>query len=55
MHEYLRNFGASRIHWRYDDPSGLPDTPSRVTSKPGGRAASELRVRARTAQIMRVN
>jgi len=55
MHEYLHDFGAKRIHWRYDDPSGLPETPPRVTGKPLERAAGELRVRSRTAQILRVN
>lgn len=55
MNEYLRDFGAKRIHWRYDDPSGIPDTSSRVTGKSSGRSASELRTRARTAQILRVN
>ncbi|HVS86424.1 MAG TPA: hypothetical protein VHD91_12420 [Gaiellaceae bacterium] len=55
MHEYLHDLGTKRIHWRYDDPSGLPDSPSRVTGKSAERAAGELRVRARTAQILRVS
>jgi hypothetical protein len=50
MHDLLiHELGARRIHWRYDDPSGLPDLPAR-----GGagavrppRAAGELRLAVR--------
>lgn len=28
MHDLLiHELGARRIHWRYDDPSGVPDLP----------------------------
>ena len=55
MHEYLHDFGAKRIHWRYDDPSGVPDLPSRVRPGKGApRAAGEIRVRSRSPQFLRI-
>jgi hypothetical protein len=50
MHDLLiHELGARRIHWRYDDPSGLPDTPPRDDRGAVRRirAAGELRLRAR--------
>ena len=45
MHDLLiHELGARRIHWRYDDPSGVPETGARVDGKPV-RAARDLRIR----------
>jgi hypothetical protein len=44
----LHELGARRIHWRYDDPSGIADVPVR-TSGTLIRAAGELRRARRTA------
>ena len=46
LHERLHDLGAGRIHWRYDDPSGLPDLPVRSVGMPV-RVAGEVR-RVRT-------
>ena len=45
-HLHLHELGARRIHWRYDDPSGLPDLPVRSVGMPV-RVAGEVR-RVRT-------
>lgn len=41
----LHELGARRIHWRYDDPAGVPDLPARRGGRPVV-AASELRAAA---------
>ena len=50
MHDLLiHELGARRVHWRYDDPSGLPDAPERAL-RGGARpvhSAGELRLRIR--------
>ncbi len=52
MHDLLiHELGARRTHWRYDDPSGLPDVPASGV-RGGGRpvhSAGELRLSARRA------
>ena len=54
MHDLLiHELGARRVHWRYDDPSGIPDTASRVPAKPI-RSAGETRVRVRRGLRIRV-
>jgi hypothetical protein len=48
MHDLLiHELGARRIHWRYDDPSGLPDAPVRGVRGAGRplHSAGELRLR----------
>ena len=40
----LHELGARRVHWRYDDPSGVSEPGSRVDGKPL-RAAREIRIR----------
>ena len=50
MHDLLiHELGARSIHWRYDDPSGLPDAPLRGGRDAGRpvRSAGELRLRSR--------
>jgi len=48
MHDLrLHELGARRVHWRYDDPSGLPDAPVRDGGLPV-RTAGELRRVRRT-------
>jgi hypothetical protein len=52
MHDLLiHELGARRVHWRYDDPSGLPDVPPRDDrgASRGIRPARELRLRVRRA------
>ena len=45
MHDLLlHELGARRVHWRYDDPSGISEPGSRVDRKPP-RAARETRIR----------
>jgi len=39
----IHELGARRIHWRYDDPSGVSEAPARLR----GRRAGEIRVRSR--------
>ncbi len=41
-HPLLHELGARRIHWRYDDPSGVSELPVRTSGTPV-RAAGELR------------
>jgi hypothetical protein len=49
MHDlWLHELGARRVHWRYDDPSGVPELPSRSTGRPI-RSAGEVRLRVRRA------
>ena len=38
----LHELGARRIHWRYEDPSGIAEMPVRSTGTPV-RAAGEFR------------
>ena len=48
MHDLLiHELGAGRIHWRYDDPSGLPELSARGARGSGRpvRSAGELRLR----------
>jgi hypothetical protein len=42
LFQQMHDLGARRIHWRYDDPSGVPDVPVRSAGTPV-RAAGELR------------
>ena len=44
----LHELGARRIHWRYDDPSGVTDVPVRSAGVPV-RTAGELRRVRRSA------
>jgi hypothetical protein len=52
MHDLLlHELGARRVHWRYDDPSGIADVDAR-TVRGAGRPApaaieSRLRIRRR--------
>ena len=50
MHDLLTHeLGARRVHWRYDDPSGVTDAPSAARRVPGERIpfAGEARIRVR--------
>jgi hypothetical protein len=40
----LHDIGARRVHWRYDDPSGVSDAPVRIAGRPI-RSAGAFRVR----------
>jgi hypothetical protein len=55
MHDLLiHELGARRVHWRYDDPSGVPDVSGRggrATGRPV-RSAGELRLSARRAATL---
>jgi hypothetical protein len=53
MHDLIvHQLGARRVHWRYDDPSGVTDADSRVVHAAGRTipvaAESRFRVRPRT-------
>jgi hypothetical protein len=44
------DLGARRVHWHYDDPSGVPDLgleADGVAGRPIQQLVGELRVRAR--------
>ena len=50
MHDLLiHELGARRLHWRYDDPSGVSDPPSAARRIAGERIpfAGETRIRVR--------
>ena len=51
---FLHDLGSKRIHWRYDDPSGIPDAPVRGSGKPSTQRGNEIRVRA-GLQVLRIN
>ena len=48
----IHELGARRVHWRYDDPSGVPERGSRVDGKPI-RAAREVRIRIGRREFLR--
>jgi len=50
MHDLLiHELGARSIHWRYDDPSGIADVPTRGVrgAERPVHSAGELRLRSR--------
>ncbi|HET7572069.1 MAG TPA: hypothetical protein VFJ77_05295 [Gaiellaceae bacterium] len=48
----LHELSARRVHWRYDDPSGVAESGSRIDAKPV-RAAHDVRVRVGRRQFLR--
>jgi hypothetical protein len=52
MHDLLiHELGARRVHWRYDDPNGLPDTLPAGGRGAGRPIRSAGEVRARVWQL----
>lgn len=51
MHDLqLHDLGARRVHWRYDDPSGVPDPaadPIRVAGRPVRGLVGAIRLHGR--------
>ena len=55
MHDWFLHYtDSNRIHWRYDDPSGVPDALVRGSSKPVIRRGAETGIRA-ALQALRLN
>ena len=40
----IHELGARRVHWLYDDPSGVAEAPARIAGRPA-RTAGEIRLR----------